>query len=223
MGNAQVTEAKVRQAKHPRHLGRRHRHREPELLHARAHGLSDAQHRPHRQGRHDVHRFLRRAVLHRGPLVLHHRAERLSHRALQGRHSRRANRHEREDHHHRRARSRTRATPPASSARTISATSTRCCRPITASTSSYGNLYHLNAEEEPELYDYPDGEGVPELQEDIRAARRHAFLRDGHGRSDRAAALGQGRQAEDRGHRPADQEAHGDLRRRFRRARPRNS
>ena len=40
------------------------------------------------QGRHDVHRLLRRAVLHRGPVVVHYRAERLSHWPVQGRHSR---------------------------------------------------------------------------------------------------------------------------------------
>ena len=48
-----------RQAQHPRHLGRRYRHLEPELLFARPDGLSHAQHRPAREGRHDVHRFLR--------------------------------------------------------------------------------------------------------------------------------------------------------------------
>ena len=94
--------AKTEKAEHPRHLGRRHRHLESELLFARPDGLPDAQHRPHRQGRHDVHRLLRRAVLHRGPLVLHHRAERLSHRPVQGRHPGRAGRHDREDRHHRR-------------------------------------------------------------------------------------------------------------------------
>ena len=41
------------------------------------------------QGRHDVHRLLRRAELHGGPLVVHHRAERLPHRPVEGRHSRR--------------------------------------------------------------------------------------------------------------------------------------
>ena len=46
-----------KEAQHPRHLGRRHRHLEPELLHARAHGLPDAEHRPPGQGRHDVHRL----------------------------------------------------------------------------------------------------------------------------------------------------------------------
>ena len=83
----------------------------------------------------------------------------------------------------------------------------------------YGNLYHLNAEEEPEMNDYSQREGFPELQEDLRAARRDALLRDRQGRSDCRAALGQGRQAENRGHWPAHQEAHGNLRRRLRRAR----
>ena len=61
---------------------------EPQLLHPRPDGLSDAQHRPDRQGRHAVHRLLRRAILHRRPLVLHHRPERVSHRPFEGRHSR---------------------------------------------------------------------------------------------------------------------------------------
>ena len=64
----------------------------------------------------------------------------------------------------------------------------------------FGNLYHLNAEEEPELPDYPKDpaylakfgpRGVLQLQGDRRR------------RSDRGSALRQGRQADDRGHRPA--------------------
>ena len=78
----------------------------------------------------------------------------------------------------------------------------------------FGNLYHLNAEEEPEMDNYPKD---PRFRRDLRAARRHPFLGDRQGRHDGAAALGQGRQAEDRGHRPAHEEAHGDLRRRIRR------
>ena len=81
----------------------------------------------------------------------------------------------------------------------------------------FGNLYHLNAEEEPEMYDYYPEKDFPELPQEHRAARRHPFVGDRQGRPDRRAALGQGRQAEDRGHRAADQEAHGDLRRRVRR------
>ena len=49
----------------------------------------------------------------------------------------------------------------------------------------YGNLYHLNAEEEPEQDDYPNEKDFPNFQEDVRAARGHALLRDGHRRSDR--------------------------------------
>ena len=47
------------------------------------------------------------------------------------------------------------ATQADSSARTTSATRTNTYRPITASTSSFGNLYHLNAEEEPERPYWP--------------------------------------------------------------------
>ena len=39
----------------------------------------------------------------------------------------------------------------------------------------FGNLYHLNAEEEPENADYPKD---PEFQGEVRAARRVALLRD---------------------------------------------
>ena len=64
----------------------------------------------------------------------------------------------------------------------------------------FGNLYHLNAEEEPELPDYPKDPGVPQ---EVRAPRR-------------AAHLGQRRRhPARRGHRPAHQEADGNLRRRI--------
>src|SRR5690349_19559879 len=46
------------------------------------------------------------------------------------------------------------ATPPVSSARTTSAIATKHCPPSTASMSS-SETSHLNAEEEPELPDYP--------------------------------------------------------------------
>ena len=75
----------------------------------------------------------------------------------------------------------------------------------------FGNLYHLNAEEEPEMYDYFPEKRLSELSEEFRSARRPAFLGDRQGRSDRRAALGQSRQAEDRRHRPADAQAHGDV------------
>ena len=77
------------QAEHSRHLGRRHRHLEPELLQPRHDGLLHAQHRPDRRRGNAFHRFLRRAELHGGPVVVHHRPERLPHRHEQGRDARR--------------------------------------------------------------------------------------------------------------------------------------
>ena len=47
------------------------------------------------------------------------------------------------------------ATPPASSARTTSATATSSCPTVHGFDEFFGNLYHLNAEEEPENPDYP--------------------------------------------------------------------
>ena len=47
------------------------------------------------------------------------------------------------------------ATPPASSARTIWATGTNILPTVHGFDEFFGNLYHLNAEEEPELPDYP--------------------------------------------------------------------
>jgi arylsulfatase len=65
----------------------------------------------------------------------------------------------------------------------------------------FGNLYHLNAEEEPELPDYPPARGLPPFQGALRPPRRPPLV--GERRRDAA----------DRGHRPADQEADGDHRR----------
>ncbi len=61
-----------------------------------------------------------------------------------------------------------------------------------------GNLYHLNAEEEPENHGLPQESGIPQ---EVRTARCAACL---GGRPGRAA---------DRRHGPPDQEAHGDDRR----------
>ena len=70
----------------------------------------------------------------------------------------------------------------------------------------YGNLYHLNAEEEPELPDYPkpDDPEFPNFRKNFGPRGViHSFANAG-------------RHAEDRGHRPADQKADGDDRRRHR-------
>ena len=62
----------------------------------------------------------------------------------------------------------------------------------------FGNLYHLNAEEEPELPDYPPAEDFPDFRKRFGPRGVHPQLR----------------RRSHRGHRPTDQEAHGDRRRR---------
>ena len=71
----------------------------------------------------------------------------------------------------------------------------------------FGNLYHLNAEEEPEYVDYPKD---PKFKARIRTPRRPQVQGDGQGRCDRRSGVREGRQADHREHRPADQEADGD-------------
>ena len=80
----------------------------------------------------------------------------------------------------------------------------------------FGNLYHLNAEEEPESPNWPPADDFPQLQRALRPARRPALVGDRRGRRDRGRPLGARRPAADRGHRTADEEADGDDRRRGR-------
>ena len=74
----------------------------------------------------------------------------------------------------------------------------------------FGNLYHLNAEEEPELPDYPKD---PEFKKKFGPRGVLHCVGDGHRRPDRRTALGPRGQAEGQGHRSPDQEAHGNRRR----------
>jgi arylsulfatase A-like enzyme len=78
----------------------------------------------------------------------------------------------------------------------------------------YGNLYHLNAEEEPEHPDYPKDPAFRAKYGPRGVLDCKATTRRPHG----GPALRQSRQADDQGHRPADQKADGDDRRRRRRA-----
>ena len=71
----------------------------------------------------------------------------------------------------------------------------------------YGNLYHLNEEEQPEQFDYPKD---PEFLAKYRAARRTEVRRNRRRRPDRAAAVRSRRQAALRGHRSAHHQAHGN-------------
>ena len=74
----------------------------------------------------------------------------------------------------------------------------------------FGNLYHLNAEDEPEHPDYPKN---PAVQGTVRSARRDEMRRDHDRHAGRRSALRSVGQAEMRGHRAAHQEANGDGRR----------
>ena len=58
----------------------------------------------------------------------------------------------------------------------------------------FGNLYHLNAEEEPYYPNYPKDPAVPK---EVRPARRAEVQSDRQGRSDGRSAVRQGRQADD--------------------------
>ncbi len=83
----------------------------------------------------------------------------------------------------------------------------------------FGNLYHLNAEEEPEMANYPSEKDFPNFRKTFGPRGVHSLVGQRQRRRHRAAALGPRRQAEDRRHRAVDQEAHGNLRRRVRRRR----
>ena len=71
----------------------------------------------------------------------------------------------------------------------------------------FGNLYHLNAEEEPEYTDYPKD---PNFRKKFGRARRPEVQGHGHGRHSRRPSVRQGWQAGDREHRAPHQEADGN-------------
>ena len=167
-----------RQAEHPGDLGRRHRHHESELLQRRADGLSHPQHRPYRRRRHALHRLLRRAELHRGTLVVHDRPKRVPHRAEQGRHARLRRRHAAQD------------PTIAGLLKTLGYATGQFGKnhlgdlnkhlpTVHGFDEFFGNLYHLNAEEEPEHPDYPTDPDAPAR---LRPARCHQV--QGHRKDD---------------------------------------
>ena len=85
----------------------------------------------------------------------------------------------------------------------------------------FGNLYHLNAEEEPEQFDYPHEDQFPRLYELAlpRGVLKCKATRRGVHRTGRPEVR-PGRQADHRGHRAAEHQADGDHRRRHRRRAP---
>ena len=80
----------------------------------------------------------------------------------------------------------------------------------------FGNLYHLNAEEDPEDPDYPTEKEFPQFNKLFRPRGvLHCFATDKDD-PDCGPALRPRRQAEDQGHRSAHAQADGDRRRRVR-------
>ncbi len=153
-------------------------------------GYKTPEHRPHRRRRRGVHRLVRPAELHRRPRRLHHRPVAHAHRSDQGRSARRAGRHEEGRPDHRRAaqgaglHDRPVRQEPPRRPRRDAADQSRLRRvlrqPLPPERGAGAGASRL-----------PEGPGV---QEEVRPARRHPLLR----------------RRQDRGHRSADQEAHGD-------------
>ena len=93
--------------------------------------------------------------------------------------------------------------PPVSSAKTISAIGTNILPTVHGFDEFFGNLYHLNAEEEPELPDYPKD---PEFKEKFGPRGvLHCFATD---KDDTTVGGGNRRQ----GHGSTNQKAHGNRR-----------
>ena len=194
------------ETEHPDSLGRRHRLLERQRLQPGHDGLQDAQHRPHREGRGAVHRLVRPAELHRRPRVLHHRPIRFPHRPAQGRPARREGRAAGARRHDRRV-----AQGPGLHDRAVRQEPPGRCRRDAADRARVRRVLRLA------------------LSPQCRGGVRERGLLQGSGADQeipdarRDPLLGErGRHAEDRKHRPARQEAHGDHRRRGHR-RPRST
>ena len=178
-------------------MGRRHRDVEHQPLQPRHDGLPHAQHRPHRERRGHLHRLLFPAELHRRPRVLHHRPEPDPHGSDQGRHARRHRRPAEGRPDHRRTsqaaglRHRPVRQEPSGRPRRIPADRAWVRRILRQSLSPERRGRARTAR-------LSQGPGV---QEAVRPPRRAPLPVRRQGRSD------------DRGHRPAHQEAHGNHRR----------
>ena len=114
--------------------------------------------------RHDVHRRLWRTVLYSWSLVIYYRAKRLPHRLVQSRHTWRTNRDDEKIV--------TIATLLKEQGYATGQFGKNHLGDLNHMLPTnhgfdefFGNLYHLNAEEEPEMYDYPSKKEFPEFFE----------------------------------------------------------
>src|SRR3984893_642338 len=142
------------EAQHARDHGRRHRLLEHQRLQPRHDGLSHTQHRPHRQRGGDLYRLLRAAIVHCRPRRVHHRTESVADRTSESRPGGRERRivGERPDH--------CRAAQAAGYVagqfgKNHLGDRNEFLPTVHGFDEFFGNLYHLNAEDEPEHPDYP--------------------------------------------------------------------
>ena len=208
--------ASLRQeAQHRRHHGRRYRLVQRRRLPPGPDVFDDAEPRQDGQRRHALHRLLRGAELHRRPRQFHHRRTADPHRPDHGRPGRRQGRHSR-----RGPDDRDRVEGDGLRHRPVRQEPSGRPEPIPADRAWVRRVFRLPLS--------PRRDGGPVLallsagvEGQGRTAQPDPQLRHHDRRSDGAAALGQDRQAEDRGRRAAaaasdagHQAQHGDDRRR---------
>ena len=196
------------QAQHRRHHGRRRRHLEHRRLSPRHDGRPHAEPGQNRQGRHAVHRLLRRGELHRRARGLRHRHVARPHRHDHCRAGRFASRHAGHGTHHRHG-----AQVDGLCHRTVRQEPPGRPERVPAHRARLRRILRLP------LSPRRDGRpGAPRLPAGAarqdRPAQHGAQLGHRQGRPDGDAALGQDRQAEDRGRRHALSEADGNRGRR---------
>ena len=196
-------------AQHRRHHGRRHRHLEHRRLPPRHDGGPHAEPRQDRRRGHAVHRLLRRGELHGGTRELHHRPIADPHRHDHGRSGRRADRHAGGGADHRHGAEGAMGYATGQFGKNHLGDKNEFLPTVHGFDEFFGYLYHLDAMEDP---------AIPTIRRicgrrSVRATCSASFATNTDD-ADRGSALGQGRQAEDRGCGRAVPEAHGNRGRR---------
>ncbi len=196
-GGAEAAAEQRPAAQHPVHHGRRHRLVQPSIYHRGMMVRRNAEHRSHRQRRRDVHRLLRRAELHGGPrnafitgeLPIRTGMTTVGNgpaaRRTAGRGTRRSPRS-----------LKTMGYATGQFGKNHLGDQNEFLPTAHGFDEFFGYLYHLDAMDDPEHPDYPKS------SRQGRSPQYGSLLGHDVDDADRAAALGQGRQAKDRGHRP---------------------
>ena len=171
-------------------------------------GYQHAEHRPHRQRRRDLHRLLRPAVVHGGPRRFHHRPKPVAHRPLKvGLPAAKEGLSDKDPTIADMLKPQGYAT--AQFGKNHLGDRNEFLPTVHGFDEFFGNLYHLNAEDEPEHPDYPE-EPCLRAQFGPRGVMK-CVATDGRYAGRRSPLWPMG-QAEMRRHRAAHQEADGDNR-----------